>query len=1145
MTDRVKKLKETLEERILVLDGATGTALGEVANSPEVFGGEKYEGLYEALNIHSPEFVLHLHKTYIDAGADIIETNTFSGSSIVLEEYGLESQTREINRRGAELARDAIEKYGNGKELWVAGSMGPSTKTIQVTGGIDFDGVVAQYYPQIMGLIEGGVDYLLVETSQDSLNIKAILEAVERANDELGADTPVAVSITIETTGTMLAGQNIEAAVYTLSAFDLLYLGLNCATGPEFMTDHLRTLAGLYPGFVAVVPNAGLPNVDGEYDETAQQLSEVLQRFAKNGWVNLVGGCCGTTDEYIRMINEKVARFDPRIPPKFIDKSATAGSEALILEEDNRPVLVGERTNVIGSRKFKRLVTENRFEEAAEVGRSQARGGAGILDLCAANPDRIEIDDFLSILKPLLRKTRTPIMIDSTDSEVIEAALKNIGGRAVINSVNFEDGEEKIREVAALAKKHGAVLIVGLIDEDPDQGMAITVERKLEVTERAFNLLTQEFGFDDGEIIFDPLVFPCGTGDKNYIGSAQQTILGVKAIKEKYPRSKTILGVSNVSFGLPKEGREVLNGVFLYHCIQAGLDFAIVNTTGLKRYASIPEEERELCLDLLNDRRKDAIERFAAFFREARPSDAAKVKDMPVKERIEYAVIEGVREDLIKNLDKALKKDKPLDIINGPLMDGMAIVGERFGANQLIIAEVLESAEVMKAAVSYLESKLPEGEKSQSRGKIILATVKGDVHDIGKNLVDMILSNNGYEVVNLGIKVPPAKLLEAVREHKPDIVGLSGLLVKSAQMMVSTAEDLHSAGVDIPIIVGGAALTRDFTLTRISPAYGDIVFYAEDAMKGLTLCHNLQDSVERKTLYESWREIQKERLEKQKKKTKVKPVSVPKEKIGWREVEIPSAPDHEIHLYEPEDLDALFSYINKKMLYGKHLGLPRPEERLTDKDDKQAQKVLKAVDRVKEEVKRSDWFKPKALYSWVESWSKGDSLFWNNNGSSVELNLPRQQRDSFLCAADWVAPEGKGDSIVLFITTCGKDPNEIALKWKEEGRLLDSFILQVLAIETAESLAEIVHQKIRKEWGIPDKEEITLKEIFKSKYHGVRLSFGYPACPDLEDQTKLFDLLKPEKKIDVRLTSGFMMEPEASVSALVFHHPDGHYFRAE
>ncbi|MCH7495743.1 MAG: homocysteine S-methyltransferase family protein, partial [Candidatus Marinimicrobia bacterium] len=448
MTDRVKKLRETLQERILVLDGATGTALADIAITPEVFGGEKYEGLYEALNIHSPELVLHLHKTYIDAGADIIETNTFSGSSIVLEEYGLESRTHEINRRAAELAREAIEKYGKGKPLWVAGSMGPSTKTIQVTGGIDFDGVIAQYYPQIMGLIEGGVDYLLVETSQDTLNIKAILQAVERANKELGTDTPVSVSLTIEATGTMLAGQNIESATYTLAAFDLLYLGLNCATGPEFMTDHLRTLAGLYPGFVAVVPNAGLPNVEGEYDESALQLSDILQRFAKNGWVNLVGGCCGTTDEYIRMINEKVAALEPRVPPKIIDKSATAGSEALILEEDNRPVLVGERTNVIGSRKFKRLVTANRFEEAAEVGRSQARGGAGILDLFEDTRGIAEPSGALAVagMKKWLEKNghglgRTLVAIQS-GANMNFHRLRHVSERA-----EFGEGREAILSV--------------------------------------------------------------------------------------------------------------------------------------------------------------------------------------------------------------------------------------------------------------------------------------------------------------------------------------------------------------------------------------------------------------------------------------------------------------------------------------------------------------------------------------------------------------------------------------------------------------------------------------------------------------------------------------------------------------------------
>ncbi len=847
-THRIDALKSSLKERILIIDGAMGTSIQDRGLGPDDFGGLAYEGCNEYLVVTRPDVIEGIHQEFLDAGADIIETNTFGATSVVLEEYGLAHEAKRLNREAAQLARRAADEAGRaGKLRFVAGSMGPTTKTISVTGGVTFEALAGAYRQQAAGLMEGGADLLLLETGQDTLNIKAGLEGIDLAFSELGRSIPVAVQGTIEPMGTLLAGQDAEAFYTSLAHRDLLWIGLNCATGPEFMTDHIRTLAGLSRFPVACVPNAGLPDEDGRYNETPEMLANTLARFMDSRWLNVVGGCCGTGPDHVSLL---ARRAEGRAPRETVRSSATriSGIEALVVDQDTRPAIVGERTNVLGSRRFRRLIAEGAFEEASEIGRRQVRNGAHLLDVCLQDPDRNETADLTTFLELLTKKIKTPVMIDSTDTEAVEQALKLLQGKSVINSINLEDGEARFQAIVPLARRYGAALVVGCIDEDKQQAQAVTRQRKLEVAKRSFRILTEKYGVRPEDIIFDPLVFPAGTGDVNYVGSAAETIEGVRLIKEAIPEAKTVLGISNVSFGLPGAGREVLNSVFLYHCVQAGLDMAIVNSELMQRYTSIPEQERELAEDLIWHRGEDPVAAFAAHFRD-RPPQATdeERRGLPLDQRLALAIIEGTKEGLAEDLEEALTEREPLEIINGPLMEGMTEVGRQFNLNQLIVAEVLQSAESMKFAVAHLEPHMDRVD-SAIRGKIVLATVKGDVHDIGKNLVDIILSNNGYRIINLGIKVPPQELIDAYQEHRPDIIGLSGLLVKSAQMMVETAQDFQQAGVNCPMLVGGAALSNRFTRLRIAPEYDGLVAYAPDAMSGLALANTVMDADERQKL---------------------------------------------------------------------------------------------------------------------------------------------------------------------------------------------------------------------------------------------------------------------------------------------------------
>ncbi len=1137
-------LKEQLSRKILILDGAMGTMLQQANLTPEDFGGEEFDGCNELLNLTRPDVIRSIHETYLEAGADIIETNTFGATTVVLAEYDISHKDEEINMSAARLAREAADAYSTPEwPRFVAGAMGPTTKTLSLTGGVTFEELVHAYYRQAKALIIGGVDVLLLETAQDTLNVKAGGIGIRQAFTELGVELPVMISGTIEPMGTTLAGQNIESFYVSLEHLNPITVGLNCATGPEFMRDHLRTLSQLAQCGVSVYPNAGLPDENGHYHESPQALATKLRGFAEQGWLNIAGGCCGTTPDHIRALAEALKDCTPRAAsvPRI---SAVSGIDVVYVEQDNRPLLVGERTNVIGSKKFRDLIAAGQYEEASDIARAQVKRGAHVIDICLADPDRDEYGDMEQFLQYVTKKVKAPLMIDSTDAKVIELGLKHSQGKAIINSINLEDGLERFEEVVPLIHKYGAAVVVGTIDET---GMAVSRGRKLEVAKRSYDLLVNTYGIKPEDIIFDPLVFPVGTGDEQYIGSALETVEGIRLIKEAMPACKTILGISNVSFGLPPAGREVLNAVFLYHTTVAGLDYAIVNTEKLERYASIPEDERKLAEALLFQTNDETLAAFTEFYRQKKKEARVEASSLTLEERLARYVVEGSKDGLIDDLKLALEKYAPLEIINGPLMAGMEEVGRLFNGNQLIVAEVLQSAEVMKASVSFLEPFMEKTE-SAAKGKIILATVKGDVHDIGKNLVEIILANNGYEVVNLGIKVPPEQLIAACREQKPDAIGLSGLLVKSAQQMVITAQDLRAAGIDVPLLVGGAALTRKFTSNRIAPEYQGIVLYAKDAMDGLDLVNKLQDPAERE-------KIQSEQLTASEDAVAVQPVQAndstlrPKRSAISRSVPVYLPPDTERHVLRNYPISHLQPYLNLRMLLGKHLGVRGNVEKLLVQGDEKVTELYGVVEELLKEAMHDGTIQAHGMYQFFPAQADGDDIivYDPRNRSQVleRFTFPRQTEDPYLCLSDFLRPveSGEMDYVGFLAVTAGHGIRERSTQWKESGDYLRSHVLQALALELAEAFAERIHHVMRDTWGFPDPAEMTMLERFGARYQGIRVSFGYPACPNLEDQEKLFRLLKPED-IAIQLTDGFMMDPEASVSAMVFAHPEARYFNA-
>ena len=1155
-------LQNDLKNRILLLDGAMGTMIQKQNLTADDFGGEKYEGCNDYLVLTKPEIIKNIHKEYLKSGSDIIETNSFGALDIVLKDYDLEDRAFEMSKRAAELVNEAILEYrsenpDDTRHLYVAGALGPSNKSISVTGGVTFDELVHTYYTAVSGLLAGGVDLILFETIQDTRNLKAAYLGLKKAMEENYA-VPLMLSFTIESTGTTLAGQTADAFYYAVNHMHPFSVGLNCATGPEFMTQFLKTLNDISNTYISVYPNAGLPNEDGEYEETPVTLANKLEPFFKNKYLNIVGGCCGTTPDYIKKIKEKTVNYEPRNIDKNKNFNNLSGLISLETPK-NRPIYVGERTNVIGSRIFKNLIAQEKFDEATEVARLQIKGDADVIDVCLANPDRDEVADMKAFLEKVSKFAKVPIMLDSTDINVVEKGLTYLQGKGIINSINLEDGEEKFKKMAEVIKEFGAAVVVGLIDEE---GMAVSLEKKIKVARRSYELLTKKYGIDERDIIFDTLVFPVATGDQKYIGSASATIEAIREIKKEMPNVKTILGVSNISFGLPIAGREVLNTYYMNKAYEAGLDFAIVNTEKIIPMDEISDEEKELSENILFHTDDENVSKFANFYRDKKATKKkVDVSNLTAEEKVANLVVEGSKKDLTILLDELLKKYTPIEIINGPLMTGMDEVGRLFNKNDLIVAEVLQSAEVMKASVAHLEQFM-EKDESSVKGKIIMATVKGDVHDIGKNLVGIIIGNNGYEVIDLGINTPAEKIRDAVVKEKADFLGLSGLLVKSAAEMVNTVAVLREAGISIPIFVGGAALTEKFTVNKIEPAYeNNIVIYSKDAMTALSDLNKMID--EKK--FEEFREyLQKRRDlllikdEKELQKLKVKQtVSDIKDKDGtfdYSKIEIPKYNFEKI--YKPETLNKqiitnikakdVFPFINLQMLIGKHLGLKWIVGKMLEKQDP---RTVKIYNEIKDIIEHGDeYFDITAIYKYFPVRRKYGK---EKNEFSLEIlsddlskvietfNFPRQKYGQYLSLNDYVNPDGI-DYVGFFVATAGEKSRIVSNELKAKGEFYKGHLVNSIGLELAEATSEYIHQIMRKDVGIIDK-ELQTEDILKANYQGNRYSFGYPACPDLSDQKKLFKLLKPEI-YGIKLTDEFMMYPEASVSAIVFSQPFCKYF---
>ena len=1161
---RQQQLYDALRSRILIIDGAMGTMLQAYNPTSADFLG--LENCSEILNRTHPEWIKAVHRAYLEAGADIIETNSFQGSPLALVDNGLISAGRELNVAAARLAREAADEFSTtAKPRFVAGSLGPTTKSAALRHA-SFETLRTSYYEHAKHLVEGGVDFLLIETAFDTLNIKSALIAIEQLEKELGQKIPVMVSGTLMESGSMLGGQTIDSLYASIANHDLLAIGLNCATGPDLMTDHIRTLSEMSGKRISCYPNAGLPNEKDQYLETPDSLAQQLEKFVDHGWLNIVGGCCGTTPAHIRAIAQMAENRAPRSIPEPSHKAYYSGIDLVEAEDTNRPLIVGERTNVIGSRLFKRLIADENWEEASEIARWQVKNGAHIVDVCLQSSDRDELKDVEPFYSKLMPKIKAPVMIDTTDPRAMEEALTWCQGKSIINSINLEDGEEKFERVCPVAKAYGAALVVGTIDEDPVQAQAFTRERKLAVAQRSVKLLTEKYGIPPEDIIIDPLVFPCATGDENYIGGSVETIEAIRLIKAQIPYVKTILGVSNISFGLPAEAREAVNSVFLYYATKAGLDLAIVNAQKLERFASLPPEEKLLAENLLFNKppasipapqdwreqtpaQRASINQFhiaaiAEYFRRAGKKTKTRAEELPLDGRLANYIIEGTKDGLIADLDrKRAEGAAPLDIINGPLMAGMTEVGRLFNANELIVAEVLQSAEAMKAAVNHLEQFMEKAESS-TRGKIVLATVKGDVHDIGKNLVEIILSNNGYTVVNLGIKVNPEELIRAWKEHKPDAIGLSGLLVKSAHQMVTTASDFKDHGVDVPLLVGGAALSEKFTTTRIGPAYGAPTFYAKDAMTGLAIMNDLTDPATREAAISTHIFLTADDAPVP--EAPVVNTGTTRSPKVRADLPILTVPYLDRRVRTVPNLTELWSYMNPYMLYGRHLGFKGNFEKLLADRDPKALELFNDVERVKTEGEK--FFKVRAVWQFFEAERDGNSINLFEPGAKDPLltfKFGRQPKADGLCLSDYILDpkEGQRDHLAFFVVTAGEGVRVRTDEAKARGEFFMAHALQALAIETAEGCAEWLHRRIREDWGFPDSPEMTMQERFTSRYRGKRYSFGYPACPNLDDQQGIWKLLNPDQ-IGVRLTEGMMMDPEASVSAMVFQHPDCAYFTA-
>jgi 5-methyltetrahydrofolate--homocysteine methyltransferase len=1155
-------LLDALRDQVLLCDGGFGARIQGMTLDIERDFWNK-ENCTEVLNLSRPDIVREIHRGYFEAGADMVLTNTFGGSPVTLGEFGLEDRAFEINKLAVELAREAAEDFADGRHRWVIGDIGPGTK-LPTLGNISYDALEAALTIQCRALIAGGADAILTETNQDTLYIKAAVNAAKIARAEAKSDIPVFVQVTVETTGTLLVGPDISAAAAVVHALDVPLIGLNCATGPQEMAEHVRWLSKNWPGLLSVQPNAGLPElVDGRthYPLRPDELASWMERFVVEDGLNLIGGCCGTSNPHIAALDALLRRLGgARTRPAPVARrpvwvpSVASLYTATPLRQENSYFSIGERCNANGSKAWRERQAAHDWDGCLAIAREQVAEGSNSLDVCTAFVGRDEMAEMNEVIRRFTSSVNAPLVIDSTETPVIEAALKLHGGKPIINSINFEDGEGHARDRMILARKFGAAVIALTIDE---AGMAKTAEDKLRIATRLVDFACTKHGLPQSDLLIDPLTFTIATGNEDDRKLGLWTLEGIRMIRERFPDIQIILGLSNISFGLNPAARHVLNSVFLDHAVKAGMTGAIVHSSKIKPLHLIPPEEVQVMEDLIYDRRRegyDPLQKVLEMFAGRKAADAvAKKKAETVEGRLKDRIVDGDRKGLEEDLAEALKVHPPLAIINDILLDGMKVVGDLFGAGKMQLPFVLQSAETMKAAVAYLEPFM-ERVEGQEKGIIVLGTVKGDVHDIGKNLVDIILTNNGYKVINLGIKVPLADILAAARDHKAHAIGMSGLLVKSTVVMRENLEEMSRQGIEIPVLLGGAALTRNYVEEDCVKSYAcGRVAYARDAFDGL----HLMDKVMGNGFDDYLAAIQAKRRGKSRNEKRVlgqadprgfAPVDVNYAQARRRRVSaesrVPTPPFWGARVMEAAP-KALVPFINERSLYQFQWGFRKAGRSLEDFLGWAKQELRPVLKRMLALAEDQQILKPQAIYGYWKCAGQGnDLILFEEDGvtEACRFTLPRQPKEDGECIADFVTDIEDGrDVIGLQVVTVGQKASDIAREWFEDNRYQDYLYLHGLSVEMAEAMAEYVHKRIRAEWGFAAEDDRDIEKMLQQGYRGGRYSFGYPACPRLEDQEGLLRLLKAER-IGVELSDEWQLHPEQSTSAIVLHHPRAKYF---
>ncbi|MER5887829.1 methionine synthase [Streptomyces sp. NPDC001941] len=1153
---RIAALREAFATRVVVADGAMGTMLQ--AQDPSLDDFEQLEGCNEILNVTRPDIVRSVHEAYFAVGVDCVETNTFGANLAALGEYDIPERVFELSESGARVAREVADEFtaSTGQQRWVLGSMGPGTK-LPTLGHAPYRALRDAYQQNAEGLIAGGADALLIETTQDLLQTKAAVLGAHRGLAAVGFRVPVIVSVTVETTGTMLLGSEIGAALTALEPLDIDMIGLNCATGPAEMSEHLRYLARNARVQLSCMPNAGLPVLgkDGaHYPLSAGELADAQESFVQEYGLSLVGGCCGTTPEHLGQVVQRVRGLTPPAREPRPEAGAASLYQTVPFRQDTAYMAIGERTNANGSKKFREAMLEARWDDCVEMVRDQIREGAHMLDLCVDYVGRDGVADMAELAGRFATASTLPIVLDSTEVEVLQAGLEKLGGRAVINSVNFEDGdgpESRFAKVSALAREHGAALMALTIDEE---GQARTVENKVAIAQRLIGDLTTHWGIRESDILIDTLTFTICTGQEESRKDGINTIEAIRELKRRHPDVQTTLGLSNISFGLNPAARIVLNSVFLDECVKAGLDSAIVHASKILPIARLEEEHVQVALDLIYDRRAegyDPLQKFLQLFEGAtakslKAGKAEELAALPLEERLQRRIIDGERNGLEADLQEALDGRPALEIVNDVLLEGMKVVGELFGSGQMQLPFVLQSAEVMKNAVAFLE---PHMEKSDAEGKgtIVLATVRGDVHDIGKNLVDIILSNNGYNVVNLGIKQPVSAILEAAEEHRADVIGMSGLLVKSTVIMKENLQELNQRkmAADYPVILGGAALTRAYVEQDLHEIYEGEVRYARDAFEGLRLMDALI-AVKRGVPGATLPELKRRRVTAATVQVQERDEDVPARSDVAVDNPVPEPPFWGTRVIKGIPLKDYASWLDEGALFKGQWGLKQSRggpsyEELVETEGRP--RLRGWLDR----LQTDNLLEAAVVHGYFRCVSKGDDLILlDEDGSELtRFTFPRQRRGRFLCLADFFRPEesGETDVVGLQVVTAGSRIGEATAKLFEADAYRDYLELHGLSVQLAEALAEYWHARVRSELGIAAADPADLEAMFRTEYQGCRYSLGYPACPDLEDRAKIAELLRPER-IGVVLSEEFQLHPEQSTDAIVLHHPEASYFNA-